>query len=261
MAVDSSSWHALAAAAAGGAVAAYLAAWALKHQPPLPAAPATLVVVPGGGLTLEGAPTPWVRRRLQEAAKIYKEHIKAGEACNIVLLSGGTPHKPMPIDPKSKFQVYEGEGNARALIRDFQVSPEHVFEENWSLDTIGNAFLLRTIHTDVVGWNRLIVVNNEFHMLRTRAIFDKVFSLHPQPAFGAYKLKFVEVPNDGVEGEVLTSRKEREAKSTVAFAKNTASVTTMREMHKFLFVDHMAYASKRLLKDREPVDPKALQTY
>jgi len=219
------------------------------------------IVVPGGGLTLEGAPTAWVRRRLQEAAHIYKETRDGGTSAVIVCLSGGTPHKPMPIDPKSGFQVYEGEGTAKCLVREFQIPPEDIFEENWSLDTIGNAYLLRSIHTDVVGWRKLIIVNNEFHMQRTRAIFEKVFTLTPTPSFGKYQLEFVEVPNDGVEGEALRARKEREAKSTVGFQKNTAFMTTMRDMHRFLFMDHMAYASKRLLKDREPVDPKALQTY
>merc|ERR1712110_548159 len=108
-------------------------------------------------------------------------------------------------------------GNAKHLIRNLGVNAADVFEENWSLDTIGNAYLLRTIHSDVAGWRELIVVNNEFHILRTRAIFNKVFGLAPQPAFGAYKLTFVEVPNDGLEGDVLKARREREAKSTIGF--------------------------------------------
>ena len=54
---------------------------------------------------------------------------------------------------------------------------------------------------------------------------------------------------------------EREAKSLEGFKKTVASITTMRQMHFFLFSKHMAYASKRLLKDRDPVDPKTLQTY
>eukprot|EP00415_Alexandrium_ostenfeldii_P002046 UN2046 len=69
------------------------------------------------------------------------------------------------------------------------------------------------------------------------------------------------MPNDGLEGDVLASRKEREAKSPVGFRNNTASMGGMRQMHSFLFSDHLAYASKRVLKGREPVDPKALQTY
>jgi len=198
---------------------------------------------------------------LEEAAKLYNAKRLSGEKVRVVALSGGTPHKPMPIDPKSGFQVYEAEGNARCLIRDFGVPANDVFEENWSLDTIGNAYMLRAVFTDVAGWQRLIIVNNEFHMGRTRAIFDKVFGLLPVPIFGAYNLEYVEVPNDGVEGEALASRKEREAKSTAGFKRNTANLKTLQQMHTFLFSDHLAYASKRLLKDREPVDPKALQTY
>ena len=59
-----------------------------------------------------------------------------------------------------------------------------MLEENWSLDTIANAFFLRTIHTDPAGWTRLeevledvyrrlLVINNEFHMPRTEEIFKK----------------------------------------------------------------------------------------
>eukprot|EP00450_Noctiluca_scintillans_P011019 CAMPEP_0194495152 /NCGR_PEP_ID=MMETSP0253-20130528/12850_1 /TAXON_ID=2966 /ORGANISM="Noctiluca scintillans" /LENGTH=256 /DNA_ID=CAMNT_0039336367 /DNA_START=52 /DNA_END=822 /DNA_ORIENTATION=- len=218
------------------------------------------VIVPGGGLTLEGSPTLWVRRRLQESARIYKAAIASGQRAVVVTLSGGTPHKPMPVAP-SGFQEFEAQAGARCLIRDFGVPPEDVYEENWSLDTIGNAYMLRSTHTDVAAWQDLVVVNNDFHMPRTRVIFEKVFSLTPRPSFGAYELQFVTVPNDGVEGEALRSRVEREAKSTVGFKERTATITTMAGMHQFIFQEHMAYSSKRLLKDRDPVDVHALQTY
>lgn len=218
-------------------------------------------MVPGGGLTLEGTPTAWVRRRIQEAAKIYKEKKVAGEVCRIVTLSGGTPHKPMPVDARSGFQVFEAEGNARALVREFDIPPEDIFEEGWSLDTIGNAFILRMVHCEAALWRRLLVVNNEFHMPRTQAIFEKVFNGLEPPGVGPYELEFVEVPNDGVEGEVLQARLEREAKSTIGFKKNTEEIQTIAQMHRFVFEEHMAYASKRLVRDRDPVDPKSLVTY
>lgn len=236
-----------------------LAAWQWRRQT-VPV-DESLIVVPGGGLTLDGNPTPWVRRRLEEAARIYHERRKAGEACRVVTLSLGTPHKPMPVDPKSHFQVMEAEASARCLIREFGLNPEHVFEENWSLDTVGNAYMLRAGHTDPAGWNRLVVVNNEFHMQRTRLIFEKVFALEPQPTSAPYLLDFVEVPNQGLEGEVLAARKAREAKSAAGFVDSVREITSMRQMHEFVFSKHMAYASKRLVKDRQPVDVKALQTY
>eukprot|EP00929_Paragymnodinium_shiwhaense_P059307 TRINITY_DN29702_c0_g1_i11.p1 TRINITY_DN29702_c0_g1~~TRINITY_DN29702_c0_g1_i11.p1 ORF type:complete len:129 (+),score=21.13 TRINITY_DN29702_c0_g1_i11:84-470(+) len=122
-------------------------------------------------------------------------------------------------------------------------------------------YMLRTIHADVSGWRRLVVVNNAFHLPRTKVIFEKVFSLPPVPFAAGYDLSFVEVPDDGLEGEVLASRVERERTSTAGFIKNTQAFATLRDMHRFLFVDHLAYSSKRLLKDREPIDPKALSTY
>ncbi|CAK9081452.1 unnamed protein product [Durusdinium trenchii] len=224
------------------------------QEPPL------VVVVPGGGLTLDGLPTKWVQRRLQEAARVYFEQQKAGRKVQVVLLSGGTTHKPMPRDPHSGFQVYEAEGGARWLIREHKVPPEDVFEENWSLDTIANAFMLRTTHTDPAGWTKLLVINNAFHMPRTKEIFIKVFGLPPLPN-GQYSLDFLEVPDEGVEPDALESRRAREAKSLASFRQRSASISSMQQMHAFLFTEHMAYSSKRLLKDREPVDPKVAESY
>ncbi|CAJ1417655.1 unnamed protein product, partial [Effrenium voratum] len=65
----------------------------------------------------------------------------------------------------------------------------------------------------------------------------------------------------GVAPDVLEGRKAREAKSLASFRKTTAGMTTMQQMHAFLFEDHLAYASKRLLKDRERVDPVVAGSY
>lgn len=221
----------------------------------------SVIVVPGGGLTEDAISTTWVLRRLKEAAQIYSTRRVAGETCVIVALSLGTPHKPMPIDPHSRFQVPEAEASARALIHDFGVPPEDVFEETWSLDTIGNAYMLRVEHTDIAGWTNLTIITNEFHMPRTRAIFEKVFSLGPKPTSGNYNLSFIDVPNDGLPQDVVASRKDRELQSVKEFHQNTAQMRTMRDLHRFLFSEHLAYASKRLLEPREPIDPKTADSY
>lgn len=218
-----------------------------------------VVVVPGGGLTSDGLPTLWVRRRLAEAADVYFKKKTSGESPVVVTLSGGTTHKPMPIDPHSGYQVYEAEASARWLVREHQVPPEDVFEENWSLDTIANAFFLRTIHTDPSGWSRLLVISNAFHIQRTREIFLKVFDLPPLNR--KYHLEFKEVPDEGIEPAVLEKRREREAKSLTNFREKSASIASMQQMHAFIFQEHMAYASARLTKDREPVDPVVAESY
>ncbi|CAK9044172.1 Hypothetical protein SCF082_LOCUS25137 [Durusdinium trenchii] len=119
---------------------------------------------------------------------------------------------------------------------------------------------LLTTHTDPAGWTKLLVINNAFHMPRTKEIFIKVFGLPPLPN-GQYSLDFLEVPDEGVEPDALESRRAREAKSLASFRQRSASISSMQQMHAFLFTEHMAYSSKRLLKDREPVDPKVAESY
>eukprot|EP00434_Breviolum_minutum_P032493 symbB.v1.2.028733.t1/scaffold3013.1/size65374/3 len=260
-------------AGALGGLGLLLLKFGASPSPPKP----LVVVVPGGGLTRDGLPSLWVRRRLVEAADVYFDRTKSGEKVVVVTLSGGTPHKPMPLDPHSGYQVYEAEvlvaakmldvvklrqceASARWLVREHKVPAQDIYEENWSLDTIANAFFLRTTHTDPAGWNRLLVISNAFHMPRTREIFLKVFDLPPLQN-GKYSLDFREVPDEGVEPAVLESRRAREAKSLANFREKSISIASMQQMHDFLFQEHMAYASKRLMKDREPVDPIIADSY
>jgi len=221
--------------------------------------PLEAIIVPGGGLTEDGLPTGWVRERLMRAMELY-EAAPADRKPFIVTLSGGTTHKPMPVHPASGFQVGEAEASARFLVRDHKVPPEHVLEENFSLDTIGNAYFLRTFHTDVACLRRLHVITNTFHMQRTAAIFKKVFGLPPVSG-PEYVLSFEEVPDTGVEPATLASRCEREAKSLVGFNATSAAWNTMQDLHRFVFLQHSAYAARRLMVDREPVSEEVRKSY
>jgi len=115
------------------------------------------IVVLGGGLTSEGLPPPWQQARCRLAAERYAEVIAAGQTPPpaVVTLSGGTPWKPPPGDARG-FPITEAASSARYLAS-LGVPYEHLFEEGFSLDTIGNAYFLRTMHTDVAGWRRLEV--------------------------------------------------------------------------------------------------------
>ena len=62
-----------------------------------------------------------------------------------------------------------------------------------------------------------------------------------------YALSYHEAPN-ALDPEVERARKEREAGSLAGYRKTAARVATLAQMHKFLFEEHMAYATPRLLK-------------
>ena len=197
--------------------------------------------------------------RLDLAAKLY--HAAQAPKPRIICLSGGTPHKPNPRDARG-FDSKESTASARYLISEHDVPPADVLEEAFSLDTIGNAYFLRVWHTDVAGYRSLLVVNNAFHLPRTRAIFDHVFSLPAAPGAAApdYALTYAEAPN-ALPPDVEAARVQREAKSLAAYAKTAARVATLADMHDFLFFDHGAYATKRLLDPPKPLDAAALKSY
>ncbi|KAJ1462718.1 DUF218 domain-containing protein [Pelagophyceae sp. CCMP2097] len=163
------------------ATVAAVAVWCFAFRGPREGLSA--IVVPGGGQAATfGAAVPGhMRLRLDAAARLYLA--SAAPRPRLLLLSAGTPHKPNPRDAEG-FDSKEATTNARYLMAQHNIPPSDILEEALSLDTIGNAFFLRLLHTDVGGYNRLLIVNNEFHLPRTWRIFDHVFSLSLTDASG-----------------------------------------------------------------------------
>ncbi len=62
--------------------------------------------------------------------------------------------------------------------------------ETTSYDTIGNAYFTRVQICDVKGWEKVWVVTSEFHMARTRAIFEWIFAAEGGPAKRRYRMNF-----------------------------------------------------------------------
>ena len=93
----------------------------------------TMIVVLGGGLTPEGKPPLHTKLRLERA--VYRYH-QLGDKAIIVTLSGGTPHKPNPLN-ENGFPIFESTAAATQLLA-LGVSPSSIMEESFSLDTVGN---------------------------------------------------------------------------------------------------------------------------
>jgi len=138
------------------------------------------ILIPGGGVGPGYSLPPWSEARFDQALA------GATGAETFVRLSAATPHLPPPIDSKG-FPVRECEAGARYLLAR-GVPPERVRMEAISLDTVGNAWFAKLLHVDPAGWRRLLVVTSEFHMPRTRTIFETVFGFESskyQPAFAS----------------------------------------------------------------------------
>jgi uncharacterized SAM-binding protein YcdF (DUF218 family) len=147
--------------------------------------------------------------------------VRARDTYRHTLYIVGTTHKPSPMD-SAEHAIKESTAAARFLL-EVRLTPawrssiqmlvqrgvpaEYILEEGYSLDSIGNAYFLRTIHTDPAQLHSLTIVTNEFHMPRTKAIFEFVFSLpYHNCSPPKYSLRFEKVadllPND-VKGETL----------------------------------------------------------
>ena len=224
------------------------------------------IIILGGGLTNDGEPPRWQQERCAVAAKLYHEHAAAGgekkppggassegapPPPRIITLSGGTPWKPPPED-KRGFPITEAAASAKFLASGLtperlRVPYEDIMEEAFSLDTIGNAYFLRAMHTDPAGIRRLHVVTNQFHMPRTKAIFAWVFSLPlvEGGAPSAYDLRFHTAADAGLDEKTVALRSAKEAASLKNLPATSGRVRSMQALHKFIFDDHKVGLSVR----------------
>ncbi len=206
------------------------------------------VIVPGGGVRADGTIPAWVENRFDIAQE------RCGGAA-ILCLSSGTVHKPPPLDRTGR-PVLEAEAGARYLLA-HGIPAARIYTETASLDTIGNAFFARAMHTDVRRWLRLLIVNSDFHMPRTQAIFRWVFELAPQQG---YTLEFEAVPNIGMEAADLAFRVARERESLESLHPVIDSIRWLEQLHEFLFTRHGAYSAAALSEPRE-VSPELSRVY
>jgi hypothetical protein len=194
------------------------------------------ILIPGGGLRGSGDVPPWVKRRLDRAVEIRQDEY-------IITLSAGTTHKPQPRD-KDGFTLFESEAAARYLMVK-GVPQQYVLCETSSYDTIGNAYFSRVIHAEPRGFKKLLVINSDFHMPRTKAIFQWVYGLPANNSGPGFELYFEAVPddNEGLDETTLLARSEKEKKGMEQVIKLKEKIRTLPALHQWLFAEHGAYAA------------------
>ncbi len=198
------------------------------------------VLLPGGGLRENGDLPEWVRPRMDAALE------KRSEKSFLITLSRGTPHKPPPLDATGR-PLDEARVAAEYLLK-HGAPARRILMETMSLDTIGNAFFARLLHTDPLGLRRLLVITSEFHMPRTRRIFESVYELDyeigeeiPIP----YRLDFHATPDTGLPEKTLRARLEKEKQSLLEFEQFMRGVEDMETLHERIHEKHGAYALNR----------------
>ncbi len=205
-------------------------------------------VILGGGVRDNYALPPWAEARFDLALEL-------DTGAPFVCLSQATTHRPPPLDDQG-FPITEAAAGARYLTAR-GISPDRIRMEALSLDTIGNAYFAKLLHVDPEGWRRLLIITSEFHMPRTRALFDWVFGFEPD----RYELHYAASPNRGISPEGVAAREARERQSLQRLPRTQESIGSLVEFHRWIFSRHEAYSTGGRLRERPPIDPATLESY
>lgn len=214
------------------------------------------IVVLGGGVPLgPREQLPFVANRCDAAAAVRAAHPE-GKHPVILCLSAGTACTAQLLSA-SGLPVYESTASAARLLDHWQVPAEAVFVETASYDTIGNAFFARTTHTDIAGWRNLLVVTSEFHMTRTKAIFDWIFRLDAASCGTPYRLDYLATPDVSLDSAAIAARAEHEKRSAENVRSNLAPANpSLRHVHVFLTSKHDCYTAARLVERASAPPPE-----
>jgi hypothetical protein len=213
------------------------------------------IVIPGGGVDSNGSPSAWVSARLDRAIEM------ASLTSYFLVLSRGTTHRP-PLLDKHSFPIDEASASAAYLIE--RNIPSHkILIENWSLDTIGNAYFARQCILEPMELYRLAIITNDFHMNRTKLIFDWVFSLTNsiKDRCEKYQIVYFTVNNQDMTDEQLIARIDKERLACEDVKLKIQKITNLSQMGQFMFIEHGAYKAKNLHSRRSQLDSLTASTY
>jgi hypothetical protein len=201
------------------------------------------ILILGGGVRLGGELPPWARSRYDLGLEL-----ETGEP--IICLSAGTTHRPLVIDEHG-FPTFECVAGAQYMMSR-GIPASRLFIETASWDTIGNAYFSKVIHVDPAGWRKLLIITSEFHMPRTREIFEWLYGLDPARS---YEMHFAPSRDNGFDAETLAARRDKEMQGLSQFRMNTEGVQTLDELHRWLFTRHAAYTpTKSFIHDQRTAE-------
>lgn len=206
------------------------------------------ILIPGGGLLEDGSLPEWTISRLEKALALH-DHTDW-----LITLSGGTVHKPPPLD-KNGYPVFESR-KAAAFLASEGVNPDRILSEISSYDTIGNAYFSRMLFAEPLSLARCLIVTSKFHMPRTEAIFRWVYSLAPTRL--GYTLSFLSTPDEGLTSQALEARQSREKSSLKKLRLHIKSIGTLDLFQRWLYTEHGAYA---LQLPKERLTESELESY
>lgn len=201
-----------------------------------------LIIVLAGGLTDSGYVHPWVAERLNMCMAIHNK-LSSENKCPILLCGGGTYHRA-PILNQHDYVIHESTACAQYLTAR-GIQRKYIYREWGSYDTIANAVFSAQLHVQQMEYTNILIITSEFHMPRSKAIFEWVYKI----LVPYTNLTFI-CSEDEMDRELLELRKEREKKSLNTLITQTIpNIKTPKELYKWFYSEHKAYCHDGVWKE------------
>jgi vancomycin permeability regulator SanA len=211
--------------------------------------PLDLIIIMAGGLDDNGDLYPWVKQRLDQAISMFKR-----KPTLILCTGGGTYHKP-PILNEEKYVIHESTACAEYLIAN-GVDPAHIIREWASYDTIASVYFSLLWCVLPRQLKSICVITSEFHMGRTKKLFQWIFGIH-----GDYQFVFIAVNNGSMPESILRVRQKRERASLESILTKAEEITTKEQFNQWLFTEHKAYSCTYLNGDKDVIPDSEKESY
>lgn len=188
------------------------------------------IIILCGGISYNNSyvPNAWSLPRCEEALKHSTKYY--------IISTKYTCYKP-PYTNEKGFPITESEVYAQFLISK-GVPPKKILLETMSVDTIGNIYFTRLLHTDVRQWFRLAIITSKFHMARVRTIGNIIWNLEPsQP----YNIVYIATDDSMIPEHILKKRQEKETQQTKNTISQLIHIQNMSDLHNWMYTHHKQY--------------------
>lgn len=184
-----------------------------------------IIIILGGGIEPDGSLPEIPKLRINKGIELFKSNVAPK-----IIVSGNygfwLEEKPIRSEAEAMKEYALGLG----------VSDDAILKEDVSKDTIGNAYFCRLNFLEPNSWHNVVVVTSEYHIPRTKYIFEKVLG-------NGYQIEFVSV-NSQLTLDQLTTQTNKENK-TIEFLKkwfDSIEPGDMNAIRELMYTKHPGYA-------------------
>ena len=186
------------------------------------------IIILAGGVNTDGSLPIVPKQRVQKGVELWK-----GGVSKFLIMSG---KYGFWIDELKQVLLKSESQAMKEYAVSLGVPADQVFIENESKDTVGNAYFVKVNYLEKNNWRNVVIVTSDFHLERTKLIFDLVLGHE-------YKAEYVPVSH-GFSSEEKKYRDGIEIKTVSVLKEIVGSIEpgdteAVREM---LFTRHPGYA-------------------